>query len=151
MESVAGICICFPPVPGCPAHAPGDYATPQTHHRILIRLLEQQAAILTTQEKIMTQQQSDVDAATAFDTQLDTDIKALTAQVTNGVAAFDAAIAALKAANPDVDTTGLVAAQAVLAGDQPDLDAAVAAMTADPNIAPPASATTEGATPPAAS
>jgi hypothetical protein len=98
---------------------------------MLIRILE-------NQEKMMSQQQSDVDAATAFDTQLDADLKNLTAQVTNGTAAFDAAIAALKAANPTVDTSKLVAAQAVLAGDQPNLDAAVAAQQADPNIAPPA-------------
>lgn len=133
VEGFTSICICTATrmVRGCPRHAPGDTGTPESHHAMLIRIIE-------NQEKMMSQSQSDVDAATAFDTQLDTDLKALTAQVGNGTAAFDAAIAALKAANPGVDTSGLVAAQAVLAGDQPNLDAAVAAQAADPNIAPPA-------------
>lgn len=100
---------------------------------MLIRIIE-------NQEKMMSQQQSDVDAATEFDTQLDADLKNLSQQVSNGTAAFDAAIASLKAENPDVDTSKLVAAQAVLAGDQPNLDAAVAAQQADPNIAPAAPA-----------
>lgn len=87
------------------------------------------------------QQQADIDAAAQFDQQLDTDVKSLTAQVTAGMAALDQAIANLQAANPAVDTSQLVAARAVLAGDQPSLDAAIAALVADPNAAP--------ATPPA--
>ena len=87
-------------------------------------------------EKHMSQSQSDVDAATAFDTQLDADLNALKTQVVSGQAALDAAIAALKVTNPAVDTSKLVAAQLVLSGDQPTLDAAVAALAADPNIAP---------------
>jgi hypothetical protein len=92
--------------------------------------------IIDNQEKQMTQSQSDVDSATAFDVQLDTDLNALKTQVVSGQAALDAAIAALKVANPAVDTSKLVAAQLVLAGDQPTLDAAVAALAADPNITP---------------
>ena len=87
-------------------------------------------------EKHMSQSQSDVDSATAFDVQLDTDLNALKTQVVSGQAALDAAIAALKVTNPAVDTSKLVAAQLVLAGDQPTLDAAVAALAADPNITP---------------
>lgn len=81
-------------------------------------------------------QQDAVDQAAAFDTQLDGDLKTLTAQVTSGMQALDTAIANLQAANPSVDVSQLVAAQAVLAGDQPNLDAAVAALGADPNAAP---------------
>jgi hypothetical protein len=92
--------------------------------------------LIRIMEDFMTQNQSDVDAAAAFDTALDTDLKNLTTQVTAGQQALDAAIAALQAANPGVDTSKLVAAQLVLAGDQPTLDAAVAALTADPNITP---------------
>jgi hypothetical protein len=87
-------------------------------------------------EKHMSQSQSDVDSATAFDVQLDADLNALKTQVVSGQAALDAAIAALKVTNPAVDTSKLVAAQLVLSGDQPTLDAAVAALAADPNIAP---------------
>jgi hypothetical protein len=92
-------------------------------------------------DQIMSQQQEDVNAAAAFDTQLDADLQALTGQVTAGQQALDTAIANLNAkiaAGQQVDTTELVAAQAVLAGDQPNLDAAVAALGADPNAAPPA-------------
>jgi hypothetical protein len=88
-------------------------------------------------DKIMSQQQEDVDAATAFDTQLDTDLKGLSGQVAAGQAALDALIAKLNAGG-SVDTAQLVAAQAVLAGDQPTLDAAVAALSGDPNVQPPA-------------
>jgi hypothetical protein len=90
-------------------------------------------------DKIMTEQQQDVDAATAFDTQLDGDLKTLAGQVTAGQQAFDTAIANLEtqiAAGGQIDTTELKAAQAVLAGDQPTLDAAVAALAADPSAAP---------------
>jgi hypothetical protein len=104
--------------------------------RVLNEISAQYAQIIANQEKQMTQSQSDVDAATAFDVQLDTDFKALTTQVASGQAALDAAIAAFKTANPGVDTSKLVAAQLVLAGDQPTLDAAVAALAADPNITP---------------
>jgi hypothetical protein len=104
--------------------------------RVLCAIDTKLDALNEKMEKHMSQSQSDVDAATAFDTQLDTDLNALKTQVTNGQAALDAAIAALKVASPSVDTSKLVAAQLVLAGDQPNLDAAVAALTADPNIAP---------------
>jgi hypothetical protein len=104
--------------------------------RVLCAIDTKLDALDNKMEKHMTQSQADVDSATAFDVQLDTDLNALKTQVTSGQAALDAAIAALKVASPAVDTSKLVAAQLVLAGDQPNLDAAVAALTADPNIAP---------------
>lgn len=108
-----------------------------------------------TQEKLMSEQQQDIAAATAFDTQLDADLKALAGQVTAGQQALDTAIANLNAkiaAGQPVDTSELVAAQAVLAGDQPTLDAAVAALNADPNITPvaapaPSDPSSDGTTP----
>lgn len=92
-----------------------------------------------TLERFMSEQQQDVDAATAQLTATDNDIKALAGQVTAGQQAFDTAIATLEAqiaAGQTVDTTQLKAAQLVLAGDQPSLDAAVAALAADPNLTP---------------
>lgn len=108
-------------------------------NRRLSRIEKNQEIIMSEQS----QEQADIDAAAQFDQQLDTDVKNLTTQVTAGMAALDQAIANLQAANPAVDTSQLVAAKAVLAGDQPNLDAAIAALAADPNAAP--------ATPPAGS
>ena len=102
--------------------------------------IEQKAGIIMSQQST---EQQDIDNAVQFEQALDSDIKTLTAQVTAGQAALDQAIANLQAANPGVDTSQLVAVQAVLKGDQPNLDAAVAALAADPNAAP--------ATPPASS
>lgn len=119
--------------PWCP---PVRQALAEINQR-LSRIEHNQEIIMSEQS----QEQADINSAVQFDQQLDTDVKALTAQVTAGLAALDQAIANLQAANPAVDTSELVAAQAVLAGDQPNLDAAVAALAKDPNAAP--------ATPPA--
>jgi hypothetical protein len=105
-------------------------------------------------EIAMTEQQ-DVDAATAQLTATDNDVKALTGQVTAGQQAFDTAITTLEgqiAAGQPVDTTQLKAAQLVLAGDQPSLDAAVAALAADPNLTPstPAAPSGDGSATPSA-
>lgn len=96
--------------------------------------------------RIMSEQQTDVDQITGQLQAEDADINSLRTQVTNGQAALDTAIANLDAqvaaGNQQPDLTQLKAAAAVLAGDQPNLDAAVAALTGDPNAAqanPPAS------------
>jgi multidrug resistance efflux pump len=119
-----------------PIPRPGNRALQQIQAQ-LNRIEEKVDAVMSEQS----QQQADINSAVQFDQQLDADIKNLTARVTAGMAALDQAIANLQAANPAVDTSQLVAAQAVLAGDQPNLDAAVAALAADPHAAP--------ATPPA--
>jgi hypothetical protein len=87
---------------------------------------------------------------TAQLTQVDADEKADAAQITAGQAALDTAITNLTAqinAGAEPDLTELLAAQSVLAGDHPTLEAAVAALTADPNVTPAPSTTPAPATP----
>jgi uncharacterized protein (UPF0335 family) len=112
-----------------------DGATASELREVIARL----DRIEKNQEKQMSEQQQDVDAATAQLTATDNDVKALAGQVTAGQQAFDTAIANLEAqiaAGQPVDTSELKAAQAVLAGDQPSLDAAVAALASDPALTP---------------
>ena len=121
-ESFAAICVC--PVTrmirGCPRHSPGDAGTPESHHHMLIRIIE-------NQEKIMTAQ-SDIDAATAALTALTGDVATNVNQLVNvDVPAITAAIAALPAS---VDTTALDAAVAAASGTAASLDSAVASVTA---------------------
>lgn len=114
------------------------------HAEIIRALREITERLVRTERKvdrIMSEQQADVDAITAQLGQQDTDIRNLTTQVTSGQAALDTAITNLEAqvaAGQPADLTQLKAAAAVVAGDFPDLDAAVAALGADPNAAPPA-------------
>lgn len=105
--------------------------------------IEQKVDTLMSQEST---EQAQIDSVTATLTAEDTDIKNLASTVANAQAALDIAITNLQNTIADggqPDLTELLAAQSVLAGDQPNLDAAVAALAADPAITP--------ATPPASS
>lgn len=120
----------FWPCPHC-GHDPHKLAE-------ILRLLKE---IRTNQKREAMTEQQDVDQITSEIQATDADVVSLTAQVTAGQAALDTAITNLEAqvaAGQAPDLTELKAAQAVLAGDQPNLDAAVAALAADPNAAPPA-------------
>lgn len=48
VEGFTSICICTATrmVRGCPRHAPGDTGTPESHHAILIRIIENQEKIM---------------------------------------------------------------------------------------------------------
>lgn len=104
--------------------------------RMSVRQMFQE--ILNRLDAIMSEQQADVDAITQQIQAEDADINTLRTQVTSGQAALYQAIATLESKVDPADLTELKAAAAVLAGDFPDLDAAVAALGADPNAAPPA-------------
>lgn len=121
--TLEAICICTVTrmLRGCPRHCPGQHATPESTHHMLIRILE-------NQEKIMTAQ-SDIDAATAALTALTGDVATNVTQLVNvDVPAINAAIAALKAQG--VDTTALDAAVAAASGTASSLDSAVGQVTA---------------------
>lgn len=115
----------FWPCPHC-GHEPHKLAE-------ILRLVRE---IRNAQKRAAVTEQQDVDQITSEIQATDADVVSLTAQVTAGQAALDTAITNLEAqvaAGQAPDLTELKAAQAVLAGDQPNLDAAVAALSADPN------------------
>jgi chromosome segregation ATPase len=117
-------------------HFPWCQSTRQALEEINQRL----GRIEERQDRIMSEQQADVDQITGQLQAEDTDINSLRTQVTSGQQALDTAITNLEAqvaAGSAPDLTELKAAAAVLAGDQPNLDAAVAALTSDPNAAQP--------------
>lgn len=103
---------------------------------VIITLLR---GLNTKLERLAMTEQADVDQVAAEVQAEDTDVVALTAKVTAGQAALDQVIAALEAqvaAGQAPDLTQLKAVASVLAGDQPNLDAAVAALAADPAVPP---------------
>lgn len=89
--------------------------------------------------------QSDIDSAVATDTALLSDLTAQTAAISAAQTALAAEIASLQGAG--VDTSGLDAINAQLAAAQAPLDAAVAALTASSQPAPPADGTDGSVTP----
>ena len=133
-ESFAAICIC--PVTrmirGCPRHSPGDTGTPESHHAMLIRIIENQEKIMAAQDDInaavtaVTGLLTDVGAKLAdANTQLATlatDLTAIQAQIANGqpvnTAALNTAVGNVAAVQASLDSTSAA------------LDAAVANVTA---------------------
>lgn len=53
-ESFAAVCVCTATrmVRGCPRHSPGDTGTPESHHHMLIRIIENQEKIMTALDNL---------------------------------------------------------------------------------------------------
>lgn len=110
VEGFTSICICTATrmVRGCPRHAPGDTGTPESHHAMLIRIIENQEKIMAAQD--------DINAAVSA-------VQAVTADLTSAASNIQAEIAALQAAGVTVNTTALDAAIAPLQAAQAAVDA----------------------------
>jgi peptidoglycan hydrolase CwlO-like protein len=137
-ESFAEICICTPVrmVRGCPRHSPGDSGTPESHHHMLIRIIENQEKIMTE----LSQAQTDINTAVEVVTGLLTDVGDKLADVNTqlGTLATDLLAIQQQIANGQpVDTSALntmvgnvAAVQASLDSTSAALDTAVANVTA---------------------
>lgn len=90
--------------------------------------------IIDNQEKQKMTEQQNVDALTADLTQIDADEKANAAAIAAAQQGLDTIITGLQAGQAP-DLTELLAVKAVLDGDHPTLEAAVTALSADPNLA----------------
>lgn len=127
-ESFAAVCICTATrmVRGCPRHAPSDTGTPESHHHMLIRIIENQEKIMSE----LSQQQTDVNAAATALTTAAATITTVANDLGTVLANIQAQLAALAAANPAVDTSALDTAVAGISGPLAALQAADAALDA---------------------
>ena len=117
-----------------PFRSPGDRAMQQVQAQLT--RLEQKVDKLMSEQ---TTQQADIDAATAAIGNVETTLSTVAANLQAAVTNISAEIAALKAANPAVNTTALNAAVAGLAAPLAALQAAGAAVDAlETPAAPPA-------------
>lgn len=114
-ESFAAICICPATrmIRGCPRHAPADSGTPESHHHMLIRIIENQEKIMAAQD--------DINAAVSA-------VQAVTADLTSAASNIQAEVASLNsqlaaAGSATVDTSALNAAIAPLQAAQAAVDA----------------------------
>lgn len=113
--SLESICICTVTrmVRGCPRHAPGDTGTPESHHAMLIRIIENQEKIMTAQD--------DINAAVTAIQAVTSDLVSAAGNIQTEIANLNSQLAA--AGQPQVDTTALNAAIAPLQAAQKAVDA----------------------------
>ena len=138
-ESFTAVCICSATrmVRGCPRHSPADSGTPESHHHMLIRIIENQEKIMTE----LSQQQADVNTAATALTNAANAISTVAADLAGVLANIQAQLAALQNANPAVDTSALDTAVQGIAAPLAALQAADAALDAIETPAPAAPAT----------